>query len=129
MPWYIGLPVMVVWLATVLGIYMVIALLYLIWLIGHSIGQLVNSRDLVTQPTALGTALQGQLRRAATAGPTLGASIWTRGETPVATDFCRDCGHTYHPHYGYVGHDLVGCRQCEAERPIVTRCKGWAALS
>jgi hypothetical protein len=40
MPWWLGLPVLVVWGFVLLGIYTVIGLSWLIWLLGHSLAQL-----------------------------------------------------------------------------------------
>jgi uncharacterized iron-regulated membrane protein len=42
MPWWLGLPVLVVWGLVVVGIYLVVGLLWAIWLLGHGVTQLVS---------------------------------------------------------------------------------------
>lgn len=45
MPWWIGLPMMVVWAFVVLAIYAGIGLLWLVWFIGHGISQLATGTE------------------------------------------------------------------------------------
>lgn len=52
MPWWLGLPVLLVWGAALLGIYAVIGLLWLVWLVGQGISQpLAGNHQRVSEST------------------------------------------------------------------------------
>jgi hypothetical protein len=42
MPWWLGLPVLIIWAVVVVGIYMVIGLLWGLWWVGHGIAGLFS---------------------------------------------------------------------------------------